>query len=111
MRRAASGASASSVAQQQQGDVAAHAGADQHLRALGQLIEDGARLLQPAAHRAVLEPALGLAVARIVEAQAADTLLPRPLRHRAGLDARISDLKPDRNMSEGFSGCRAGWRR
>ena len=67
------------VAQQQERDVAAHAGADQHLRPVGQPIERGARLLEPAAHRAVLEPALGLAVARVVEAQAADALAPPPI--------------------------------
>ena len=85
LMRAASRRLGHQVAQQQQGDVAAHAGADQHLRALGQLREDGARLLEPAAQRAVLEPALGLAMARIVEAQAAETPLARPLRQRAAL--------------------------
>ena len=74
-------------AQQQERHVAAHAGPDEHLRAVCQAGAGGARLLQPAADRAVLEPAIGLAMPGVVEPEACTPLRRRPFRHRGRLGA------------------------
>ena len=67
-------------AQQKKGDVAAHARPDEHLRAFGKLPEGGACFLQPLADGALLEQAIRLAVARVVESQAGTPLRPWPNR-------------------------------
>ena len=75
-------------AQQKQGDVAAHARANENLRARSQSQEDSFRFLQPAADLAVLQLAARLAMSGVVEARAADAQLSRPLGKSRRLGAR-----------------------
>ena len=83
--------------QQQQRDIAAHAGPDDDLRPLGQLLEYRPRLLAPAPDRAILEAAFRLAMTRIVEADERPALQSRPFCQRRSLGAdhvRFEPLQP-----------------
>ena len=83
------------LTREQQREPAAHRGADQNLRPVAKSFEDGEAFLEPASDRAVGEPALGLAVPRIVEtnAGAAGACSPRRPAPRA-LVPFMSDLNP-----------------
>ncbi len=71
---------------EEQGDPAAHGGADEHLRAARQRLHRIARVLRPVADRAVVEAARGLAMAGIIEAEerAAPPLRPAGQMRRLG---------------------------
>ena len=71
----------------QQRHPAAHAGADQHQRALRLRINGRQRVGAPGADRAVLEGAARLPVSGIIEQQRAVPGLPRPGLHRPRLAA------------------------
>ena len=68
-------------------DPAAHAGADQDLRPLGQCVQRRDGILGPDADRAILEAAGGLAVPLVVEAQEGLAALAAEILQRHGLGA------------------------
>ena len=88
----------------QQHQPAAHAGADQDLRAAGDLIEHGQRVVPPRADGAVTERATGFAVAGIVEAHKGAAGSRRQWASSAvALVPVMSDMKPPRNITPGPS--------
>ena len=85
---------------QEQGNPAAHARPHEHRgRPLQRVRANRRGLPEPRANRALLEPAAGLAMARIIEPQGSRAVRLGPLRQRARLDAshvRLEAAEPDK---------------